>query len=130
GNYATLFEDNYVAALLRVDPEAVPQALARRMALSEGEVLNGLATSASRYIKAKKMQRLERFAAFQIAGLELLITTTDDVGEHAKIVRDEAFRDYVPHGSVRQSAEDARRWLKHETFFTALRKRPKLIVLW
>lgn len=126
GNYATLFEDNYVAWLLGVTPSEVPTAMAKHLEQPEDVVMLALAKLASRYIKATKMQRLERFAAFQIAALELLEGHGAAIGKQAVIVRQEALGDYLPQGRVDQNTDDARRWLTHETLFTLLRSRPDL----
>jgi hypothetical protein len=128
--YSTFFEDNYVSALLDVQPGKVLSALAAYLGLSDRDVITQLRTLAEPLLPAgrkdTRIGRLHLFFAVQEAALSLLAGHAGPLRERAEIVR-QATQDWAgvkKRGGRFPGSPD--RWLEEPTFFTELRKRPAL----
>lgn len=126
GNYSTLFEDNYIAALLGVAPPEVPRALASYLEKTEAEVLRQVATAAEAYLSGGRRMRREQFQACQVATLELLGRSGAPLASDADVILKEVFPGIRRTGKAGGKALDAARWLSMPTFFSELRKRSEL----
>jgi superfamily II DNA or RNA helicase len=123
---ATLFDDNHVMWLLEVEPGKVLDALAGKLAMARDQLTSRLHVIATHYSSETKLTRKGQFLSWQAAALELLKASSDPpLAARAAHVWTER---YVVHRSARPMATLSRdpSWLEAETFFTALRRRPKL----
>ena len=127
GNYATFFEDNYVAALLGVSSGRGPERSRRRVGSRLGGASDQLAKAALRHLPHRsRLQRKEQFRALQIAALEQLEGKSADFSAQARIIREQLYAGDRPLERVAKVAPTPEKWLTVETLFTALRLRPGL----
>ena len=120
---STVFEDNYVAALLGVEPEEAHVALARALGCDRELLGDKLADSAAWYLSAaKRPGRREIFEAAQGGAIDLLRTQAAD-----PVVRQAAEVEWQLLWMSRRQSRPAKsvefgRALNYATFFSELRK--------
>ncbi|MCP5150370.1 MAG: DEAD/DEAH box helicase family protein [Chromatiales bacterium] len=96
--YATLFDDDHVAALVGAEGGAVLDALARTAGVSSADCATRLRELAFAQFAERSQQR-DRYPrgyvveSYQIAGLMLLAATDGPLAEHARIILEERFPD-------------------------------------
>ena len=123
---ATFFEDNHVMAVLESRSGSVGRDLAGVLGCSEAELATRLQVRAGEYVgKAKRIQRGERFTAYQAAALDLL---RHQPGPHKDVAETIWFKLYEPsrHSVPRRDVPELGDSLETNTFFTELRRRPGL----
>lgn len=131
--YATFFEDNAVARLLRRPPGQLLDTLSERLGVGRSELSAELRSRAGELLPAERRElrfrRLELFVAYQRAALEQLA----DDAELGPAVR-ATLANYPPespHSSRQSPAAGPERWLEEPTFFSALLERTALRdILW
>ncbi len=124
--YATFFEDNYVADVLGCQPEEAQHRLASVLQISEETLRSDLRQRAKRFLsRAKRHARADRFEAVQAAGIEWLKDCAGAHQEAARIVWHERFESSLQMHHADEAPEIGD-WLELPTFFTEIRKRPKL----
>ncbi len=129
--YATFFEDNHVAEVLRCRPGEVESRLAEALGLSREALREELRERSRHFLSgARKYQRADRFEAVQGAAIEWLKEQSGPFQEKARVVWHEWF-ELKKRPSPAATAPDIGRWLETPTFFTVIRERPRLReVLW
>lgn len=122
GDYGTLFEDNYVAAVLGVEPsQALPSLLAETR-LDLATLRSKLKRRAQLHLPASSRTiSVVTFRAFQQAGLELLKEYSSASREIATAVLAEVFPEPATFDRLATTVPEPDKWLAVETFFTALR---------
>lgn len=124
--YSTFFEDNHVAAILDEEPGGVKTALARYIGISEKVLDVELKERSRRFVgKAKKVARGERYEAAQAAAIEWLKDTPGQFKDRAQFVWHELY-EQSRQSQPAQEAPEIGDILETRTFFTELRKKPKL----
>ncbi len=127
----TFFEENHVMAVLDSRSGDVNRDLAQVLGWSEERVVAALADGARAYVgHAKRIQRGERFSAYQAAALDLLRQTEGNHRDLADVLWSKL---YAPsrHLPGKQPVPDPGNILETRTFFTELRQRPALrAALW
>jgi hypothetical protein len=129
--YATFFEDDYVAWLLDSRGSTL-SALSRRLKIGPATLRSELKRRAfgifaKRTDRKEGYPRLYLFEAYQIAALQLIRKRCADLRRKAVIILDERFPKHTA-----SPAEPVSRfpgpegWIGITTFFTELRRRPKL----
>jgi len=129
--YATFFEDDYIAWLLKSKGNTMA-ALSRRLKISPAKLNTELKRRAfglfsKRTERKEGYPRLYVFEAYQIAALQLIKERCADLHQKAIIILDERFPFHTA-----TPAEPAKRfpgpqeWIGTTTFFTELSRRPKL----
>lgn len=123
GDYATFFEDNYVAAILGVAPRDVFGALSDETAIHPDDLRRELQSLALQYLPySAKTIRLDTYRAFQRAALDLLSLRPGEIADQAAAVTAEVFSHELKLTRRASSAPDPDEWLAVETLFTALRR--------
>lgn len=122
---ATVFEDNHTAWLLGVEPGEVLDAMEKELAISRESLMSELHRAAAVYNSEDKPSRRGQFFAWQAAALELLKGCVD------KSIAEKATHVWLNRYQSYRSARPSRlplnpTWLEEPTFFTELRRRPKL----
>lgn len=126
GPYATFFEDNYVADILGARPGSVEAALVKALKLEPAKLRRQLCARARRYLtQAKKIDRGEKFEAFQAAALELLKDAPGPWHQPATVVWRELFAGAAKSPSAQEEPE-LDDFLEVPTFFTELRAHTSL----
>lgn len=126
GPYATFFEDNYVAALLGAQSGAVESALCTTLGMEREAVRAELQRRAVRYLsRARKIDRGDRFEAFQAAAMELIGDSTSSLSQQARLILRQRFETSLQKNQAHAAPEPGD-ILESPTFFTALRERPAL----
>ena len=131
-SYSTLFENNYVMAILGESDNPIT-AIAALCLRAEGEVRQQLRVDAySLYVRDTKQKTFRRrrvFRAFQEAALWFLAEYSQDadVKDRARIIARECFgvepvNQRIPSKDFYQPDD----WLRETTFFTELAERPAL----
>lgn len=128
GNYSTLLEDNYVAALLSVPVEDVVSRLAQLLGVDKTVALERVARKSAQYLgpERKRIKRREQMQAFQAAALDLLVDIGGRIGEEAGVVLREVFAYLRPDSRQERMVPDGESWLSTRTLFTELRLRTDL----
>jgi hypothetical protein len=129
--YATFFEDNYVAEVLGCRHGEVESRLAEALGLSREALREELRERSRHFLSgARKYQRADRFEAVQGAAIQWLKEQSGPFQEKARVVWHEWFEPRQRR-SPAGTAPDIGGWLETPTFFTEIRKRPRLReVLW
>ena len=136
--YSTLFEDNYAADLLNVEPRRVLAKLATTVSISVAECVQELRELAYAYFSARSGQkegypRLYVYESFQVAALKLLADSQTDFSHNANIILQERYVDVSVTTSERspQGFPSPLEHLSTETIFTELKRYDKLCAeLW
>jgi hypothetical protein len=121
GDYATFFEDNYVATVLGVTPAEVLTALGKVTGTDTDSLRTNLRLRALEYLPySVRTIRLDTYRAFQRAALDLLAQQGGALGEEAGVVISEVFshKRKLTRKAVEVPQPDE--WLAVETLFTAL----------
>lgn len=129
--YATFFEDNYAADILKCRPGEVQKRLSESLAVSEESLRAGLRDRSSRFLsRAKRHARADRFEAVQASAVEWLKDIVGPYQESARICWHERFESSIQTYHAAQ-APDIGNWLELASFFTEIRERPALCArLW
>jgi hypothetical protein len=128
GALATFFEDNHVAQVLGVPPEGCWSALQSRTGMTATDLGRELRRRAARspYLGgAERIQRRNRFEAFQHAAIALL-AERGELAARAKIALTESYGKPFSGTAAPGTLPDAAAWLTIRTFFTELRRRQGL----
>ena len=121
-SYSTFFEENYIGTLLDVRPGGVADALGKTLGLDAAQLRHNLRNCAAKYIgRAKKLQRADRMEAAQAAALELLKDRQDSLGERARVIWNERFKNTIQKAPA-SDVPDVSEGLEHATFFTELQR--------
>ena len=124
--FSTFFEDNYVAALLRCDPEGVLVRLSEVLGIGSDTLTSELRKRSRAFLsRARKPGRADLYEAAQAAAVEWLAEATSEIQERARVVWHERFEG-AKRSPPAEAAPDIGAWLQTATFFTELRKRPEL----
>ena len=124
--YSTFFEDNHVASILGIEPGGVTAELARYLGIGEKKLNDELRERSGHFIgSAKRITRGERYEAAQAAAIEWLNQAQGPCKERAQLVWQQLFDQSRPTRPVREAPEIGD-ILETSTFFTELRKRPRL----
>ncbi|MFG2099892.1 helicase-related protein [Micromonospora echinaurantiaca] len=124
GALGTFFDDNHVMALLGANPGQVADALAGALGEQRDKVDRLVREHSRHYLtEAKQSTRGARFDAVQAAALELLAHHAGPHQERAEVIWRELYR---PEKRSAVSAEADPELLETTTFFTELRRRPRL----
>lgn len=128
--YATFFEDNYVADVLRCRPGHVEENLASVLGVERTRLRQELRNLSRRFLpRVQKLTRIDRYEAVQAAAIELLHKQSGPLQERAGIIWRERFQ--IDQVSPATDAPDIGDWLELKTFFTEIREQPKLrAALW
>ena len=130
--YASLFEDDYVASLLGVEPHEVIESLADRTGQTQERCTEQLRRRAFGFFRERSRQRegyprLYVIEAYQAAGLTLLRESRERIREQAGVILEERFPE-MPESELEPPTgfpgPDA--GLGLTTVFTELRRRPAL----
>lgn len=125
--YSTVFEDNHVGALLGVDTQAVWESMVAYCGRPAEELAAELQRrSGSQLKRARKHPRKEAFLATQHAAISLLAEISGPVQGRARVILHERYREGPASASGAFDGPDPRDWLNTATFWTELRKRPRL----
>lgn len=125
-NYATFFEDNYLAWVLGCGPGEVETRLASALGLEKEALRQDLRARSIRFLpRVKKLARADRFDAVQAAAIEALKDRPGPLQMLARAVWTERF-EAAPMISHASNAPEIGDWLELRTFFTELRRRPAL----
>lgn len=126
GAFATFFEDNHVSWLLGVEVDRTLPALEASLATSRVFLVPRIRKLAAHYHADLKATRTGQLLAWQGAALELLKDAPDaDLAKRAAHVWSERYQS-LRSGRPNVLPPDDPSWLEAATFFTELRRRPRL----
>ena len=131
--YAVLFEQNYLAELLRVEPAEVLPKLAEVLNLSAVNLATELRNFAHSYFHERTRTRdayprLYVFESYQFAGLRLLSQFDSELKIKAQIILQERFIDHLlaSEDMAADRFPEPHEYLATRTFFTELRQSSSL----